>query len=97
MTLSGIITETEESMGQDMTLQHCASHSVGSEPEVAQVPRDRVPTSGRAAAASRINPRAGMSRDGRWRAARLNLKIDDFQAGRRILGLRRTHVDFGEK
>jgi hypothetical protein len=39
MMLSGIITETEESKRQDMTLHHYAGHSVGSEPEVAQVPK----------------------------------------------------------
>jgi hypothetical protein len=96
MTFSGIIMETEESKRQDMTLRHSASRSVGLEPKVAQVPRDCVPASDRVAAASQINPGAGTSREGRWRAARLNLKIDDFQAGRRILGLRRTRVDFGE-
>jgi hypothetical protein len=77
MTLSGIITETEESKRQDMALRHCAGHSVGSKPEAAQVPRDHVPASGRVAAASQINPGAGTSRDGQRRSARLGLKIND--------------------
>jgi hypothetical protein len=65
MIFSGIITETEESKRQDMTLRHCAGRSVGSEPEVAQVPRGHVPASGRLAAASWIGLGAGTSRDGR--------------------------------
>jgi hypothetical protein len=77
MTLSGIITETEESKRQDMAPRHCAGHSVGSEPKAAQVLRDRVSASGRVVAASQINPRAGMSQDDRRRSARLDLKIDD--------------------
>jgi hypothetical protein len=65
MMFSGIITETEEYKRQDMTLQHCAGRSVGLEPEAAQVPRGRVPASGRMAVASRIGLGAGTSRDGR--------------------------------
>jgi hypothetical protein len=64
MMFSGIITETEESKRQDRTLQHCAGRNVGSEPEAAQVPRGRVPASGRMADAIRIGFGAGMSRDG---------------------------------
>jgi hypothetical protein len=77
-----------KSKRRDVTLRHYAGGgSVGLEPEAAQVPRGRVPASGRVAAASRINPGAGTSRDGRSRSRRLDLKIDDHQAGRRILGL----------
>jgi hypothetical protein len=65
MKFHRIITETEESKRQDITLRHYAGRSVGSEPEVVQVPSGRVPASGCMAAASRIDPGAGTSRDGR--------------------------------
>jgi hypothetical protein len=79
MTLSGIITETEESKRQDLTLRHCAGHNVGSEPKMAQVPKDRVPTSGRTAATSQINPGADTSQDGRRCSTRFDLEISNLQ------------------
>jgi hypothetical protein len=97
MTFSGIITETEESKRQDMTLQHCAGRSVGSEPKVAQLPRGRVPVSGRMVVASRIGLGAGTSRDGRRHSTRLDLRNNNFRARRGILGLRWKRADFGEE
>jgi hypothetical protein len=64
MTREVIVVVTPKSKRQDRTLQHCAGRSVGSKPEVAQVPRGRVPASGRMADASRIRFGAGTSRDG---------------------------------
>jgi hypothetical protein len=61
----GVITVAPKSKRQDIALRHYAGRSVGSEPEAEKVPRGRVPASGCMAAASRINPRAGTSRDGR--------------------------------
>jgi hypothetical protein len=65
MTREVIVVLIPESKRQDTTLHHCAGHSVGSEPEAAQVPRGRVPASGHAATASQIDPGASMSQDGR--------------------------------
>jgi hypothetical protein len=82
-----IVAMTPKSKRRDIALRHCVGRSVGSEPEVAQVPKDRVPTSGRTAVASRINPEAGTSRDG-WRCSmRFDLEISNLQVGRRIMGL----------
>jgi hypothetical protein len=80
--------EPKESKRQDMTLQHCAGRNVGLGPKAAQVPRGRAPAGGYIAIASQIGLGAGTSQDGRWSSARLDFKTDNFQAGRRILGLR---------
>jgi hypothetical protein len=74
-----------------------ASRSVGPDYEVVQVPRSQAPASGRGAAASRFGPGTGMSRDGRRHATRLDLKNDDLQAGRKILGLRRMRINLGRE
>jgi hypothetical protein len=87
MTSSGIITETEESKGQDMTLLRCTGYSVGSGPEAAQVPRGRAPARGRAMVTSRIGVGAGASQDSRRSSARPDLKISNLQARQRILRL----------
>jgi hypothetical protein len=59
-----IITGTEESKRQDIALRHYAGRSVGSEPEVVQVPRGRVLASSRGAAQSRTGPGADTFQDG---------------------------------
>jgi hypothetical protein len=38
-----------------------------------------------------------MSRDGKRHSMELDLKTDDLRAGRRILGLRRMRINFGEE
>jgi hypothetical protein len=51
---------------------------------------------GRVAIASRIGLGAGLSRDGRRHSARLDLEANNFQAERRILGLRQKQANFSE-
>jgi hypothetical protein len=61
----GVTVMAPKSKRRDVTLQNYASRSKGSEPKAAQVLRDSVLASDRVVAASRINPRAGTSRDDR--------------------------------
>jgi hypothetical protein len=46
MTTWGVIMVAPKSKRRDVTQRHCASHSVGSEPEAVQVPRGHALASG---------------------------------------------------
>jgi hypothetical protein len=74
-----------------------ASNSVGPDFKRFQVPRSQAPARGCRAAPSRFGPEAGMSQDGRPNSLGLDLKIDNLQAGREILGFRRMRINFGEE